>query len=220
MLRSKLFGLVALFVFGAGCFQLTGVSDFKVEEACVLQPGATCRVAPNCGCPATQTCELAGVNGEGACQASGAVASGGSCTASSECATGLGCINNTCTNYCRNDNDCPDKQCDALTTGTGTPIVGVGSCNTPCDPAAPYCADGRACRFLQTERTGCFPAGAGADGSACTNDGECGAGLVCVPGNVCSPLCQAGSTCASGVACQAVAFTYKGTTYGFCPAPK
>ena len=214
MTRVFMFALVTL---AGGCFQLTGVSDFKVEEACVLQPGAKCRVAPNCGCSATETCELVGLNGEGACQAAGSVGRGGQCTASADCAPGLGCIGGTCTNYCRNDNDCPDKQCDALVSGTGTPIKDVGSCSTPCDPAVAQCADGRACRFIATERTACVNTGSGGDGAACKVDGDCEAGRACVPGNVCGAVCQAGSTCDSGAACQAVALTYKGTTYGFCP---
>lgn len=214
----KRLSAVLMLGIGSGCLQLTGVSDFKVEESCTITPGSSCRVAPNCGCPATETCQLKDANGSGACEAAGGTGRGGSCASNGECARGLGCIGGECSTYCRNDTDCPEKQCEPLSFGM-TPVNGVGVCNAPCDPGAVVCADGRACKFLRTERTTCVAAGSVANGGACTNDGQCVAGSVCVggaSGNVCASMCRAGEDCPAGP-CQPVELRYQGIQFGVCP---
>jgi hypothetical protein len=207
---------VAMVSVAVGCFQLTGVSDFKVEEACTITPGSPCRVAPNCGCEGAQTCELAGVNGEGACKPAGGTARGGGCSANADCAKGLLCLDNVCTGYCRNDNDCSDKICEALALGT-TPVNGVGFCGFACDPGNPVCADGRACRFVKNERALCSSAGPGTAGASCTTDAQCAPGFYCDE-PVCVALCRVGEPCDTGD-CRELGITYKGTAYGLCPRP-
>jgi len=213
--------LVALLAWPIGCLQLTGVADYKVEEgstpaACTPPPGSACRVAPNCGCADNETCELQDVSGNGACKPAGSVARGGVCTAPSECGKGMLCIDSRCEPYCSTSADCDTKQCSGITLG-GTAVKDVGYCSTPCDPSVPTCSDGGACKFATKTQTLCVPAGSKGDNEACTNDGECGAGLVCGDGNKCTPLCAAGSTCSSGATCLDVGLTYNGTSYGYCP---
>lgn len=202
----------------AGCLQLTGVADYKVEEAPVCTPpeGSECRVAPQCGCAAGFTCELQNAAGAGACKAAGPAGRHEACAAPSDCGQGMLCIDNTCEPYCATDADCDTKQCMSFTMG-GTPVENIGYCATPCDPSAVTCPDGRACKFASRDETICVPAGPRADGQSCKNDGECGAGLVCGDGSLCTPLCAAGSTCPDGAACKDVGLVYGGTSYGYCP---
>lgn len=205
---------VVIIVVSAGCLQLTGVADYKVEEACVITPGNPCRVAPNCGCTGADTCELTGVNGEGACKPSGGTPRGGACSANTECAKGMLCLGGFCTTYCRNDNDCADKACEAIALG-GAQVNGVGFCATPCDPGNPTCGDGRACRLIKNERAVCVTPGTVGVGGTCEGDGPCQPGLYCSSG-ACVPLCRSGEECATGT-CEDLGVTYKGTPYGLCP---
>ncbi|MBI2394566.1 MAG: hypothetical protein HYV09_33660 [Deltaproteobacteria bacterium] len=209
---------IAFLAFSAGCLQLTGVADYKVEEAPVCTPpaGSECRVAPQCGCAEGNTCELQSVEGAGACKPAGPVARHGACSVPGECAQGMLCIDRTCEPYCATDDDCDTRQCMGFTVD-GTPVPNIGYCATPCDPSAVTCPDGRACKFASRDETICVPAGPRADGESCKNDGECGAGLVCGDGSLCTPLCTVGTTCPDGAACKDAGLVYGGTTYGYCP---
>ncbi len=204
-------------VLGAGCFQLTGVSDYKVEEGCTVPAGAKCRVAPNCGCAANETCELVAADGRGECKPAGSVASGGFCKQNTECAVGLACLGGQCGAYCVKEPECSGGSCAPLEFG-GTPVAGVGICTFPCDPLnASACAAGNACRITTTNSTACFAnPGTGAPGAACTTDDNCAPTLFC-NGTQCVAICVAGTTCGGGSACSDTVVTANGVGYGLCP---
>lgn len=210
--------LIALLAWPIGCLQLTGVADYKVEEApaCVPPPGSPCRVAPNCGCAENETCQVQDAAGNGACLPAGGTPRGGACTAHTECAKGMVCVESTCEPYCATDADCDTKQCEGIAIGT-TAIKDVGWCAEPCDPAALTCGDGRACRFVGTTRTACLPAGSGGDGAACKADGDCSPGMLCATDGKCATLCTSGSTCPNGKACPAGVASYNGVQWSICP---
>lgn len=203
-------------VVSAGCMQIAGVSDFKVEEACTAPPGSPCRVSPNCGCAATETCELTTAAGAGACVPAGAAPAGASCTLNGDCAKGLACLNNTCAAYCVKDDDCTSKSCGPITLG-GAAVVGVGLCNTVCDPLnASACPSGQACRFTTNKKTSCFPnPGSGGIGASCATDEECGPSFFC-DGTACTELCTEGGSCASGGSCGEAVTEGNGVRYGAC----
>jgi hypothetical protein len=209
--------LMAVVVLGAGCFQITGVSDYKVEEACAIPAGSPCRVAPNCGCPGNETCELLNASGAGTCKPAGDRPKDSPCTLNSECSKGLACIDGSCQPLCAKNEDCGGGGTCSGITYQGTPVTGVGVCSVPCDPFGNSCPSGRACRFTTDGGTSCFPSAGGRDGDTCTDDLACGPGLVCGDAGVCTPICEAPSSCPTGGECQPTALTYQGRTYGFCP---
>lgn len=218
MLRGLFAGvLVIAAAAGAGCFQLTGVSDYKVEEACTVPIGQTCRVAPNCGCTPAQTCHLVSAAGAGECANAGSIPSGGPCNGNPDCAKGNACLDGTCGEYCAKNADCPGgARCNAVQIG-GTAVSNVGVCAFPCDPLNPSaCRAGSACRIFDNRTTSCVNnPGTGGEGAPCTDDLACGPTFFC-DGTQCVRLCAVGSVCASGP-CSGEAIAANGVSYGVCP---
>lgn len=216
MLRGLFATLLAVAcVAGAGCFQLTGVSDYKVEEVCTVPIGQACRVAPNCGCSPTQTCHLISADGAGKCEDAGSVPSGGPCTTNAECSRKSACLESTCGEYCAKDTDCSGgASCNAVALG-GTTVTSAGICALPCDPLnAAACRPGFACR-ISGNKTSCVKnPGSGGEGAPCANDLACAPTLFC-DGTQCLQLCAVGSVCASGP-CSAEAVSAQGVSYGVC----
>lgn len=219
---GRILGAMLVLGLGAGCLQLTGVADYKVEEACTIPAGQSCRVAPNCGCDGNKTCLLARPDGTGECAEAGAVPNGGNCSVNGDCGKGLACLDGRCGKYCASDAQCENRACAKIVVG-GTPVNNTGVCGFPCDPInGSACPSGQACRFGDTvggkKTTGCYanPGTVDEGGPCADRDDDCGPTLFCLE-RVCRRLCVAGSACASGP-CGDALISAHDVSYGICPA--
>jgi hypothetical protein len=204
-------------------------------------PTAPCDLLEQCGCNATQACDidfndLAGT----ACR--GVSAQGDdndTCASITACAAGYVCVgdatNDSCKQYCDMDADCgtPRGQCVIqLTNSTGTPIAGATVCSSNCDPstvANPLCPTGWGCDIFTAtfnsvdhDIADCRVVGAGAQGAACSATAACAAGFTCVNTgtNVCARICRrpAGTECTGGTTCTSFTtpFVVGAQEYGVC----
>lgn len=78
----------------------------------------------------------------------------------------------------------------------------MSSCKAYCDPSAPFCASGEVCHSLPGDYAGhryglCYPPNGFAD--ECTGDGDCKAGLACVPRDDPSEFSGLSTACAFAV---------------------
>ena len=117
---------------GGGCWQLTGVSDFTVQEAPACKPpaGSPCQVVPNCGCADGETCRPVDVDAVGECVADGAAGAGEACAKAADCGHGLTCLGGACAAFCATNAECGGAACLGYTLG-GAPVAGVGVCGAP-----------------------------------------------------------------------------------------
>lgn len=96
----------------------------------------------------------------------------------------------------------------------------VGLCVQPdvCDPVSSAGCDAsivEGCYIMgPAGETFCFPAGSGPAGTACTDDIECAAGLMC-ENSACAELCYSTGDCAAGT-CQNFGFNSHHPTVGVC----
>jgi hypothetical protein len=181
-------------------------------------PAPTCRILPQMGCPAGQTCYY--VDGTGTvCAAPGNGAPGTPCEIGPDCLPGYECLfisgaSGRCRSLCLTDADCGAAgPCIAVFDRfTMAPIPDIGDCLDACDPLASACpVPTDTCDVIAvTTREGrsatatyCRTPGSGADGSGCLDGAACAAGHTC-DSSACRRLCRVGGTdCAAGRACVA-----------------
>jgi hypothetical protein len=204
-----------------------------------------CDLQTQCGCSATQACDLdfsdlmgtacrnevdTGVEG---------TSCGGAFGSPQKCAKKYICLGNgtdrACSRYCATNADClgPRGQCVIQVTANNQPIPGATTCSSNCDPAAasnPLCPVAWTCdlftaSFMSTSSSiaDCRVAGAAASGATCSATVACAAGLTCVTQGAvmkCAKICKppANTGCAGGTTCMSFGtpFTVGGTEYGAC----
>jgi hypothetical protein len=195
---------------------------------CSKQP---CSLAPPCGCPTNQACDLKGseiTTGGTECRAvNNAGTETSTCSAAEDCASGFVCLGSPgqCRAWCATDNDCvgAGALCLLEVTSGGNTVPGAVTCSKNCDPLANVnptgCPPAYACHIYADDPdqvpnngderalTDCTPAGAGGNGATCTSNSSCQAGYDCInltPGGLqCKQSCNYFNSpvCAAGT-CQ------------------
>lgn len=207
----------------------TGGPDTCVRTA----PSKKCGIAPQCGCTATETCDVQDSAGNVACITAGKGAMGVPCATSAGCARGLTCMFGTCHELCGNPGGkCTSPKtsdCIAVKNTGGTAVPNLNVCLVSCDLRdATACGGTTAvgtgvCMVDDKGVTDCQTGGTRTQGQVCTPTDDCGPALVCVTsaGNsTCRKWCRVGTNdCGGAIVCGG--FSTKvmvGTTeYGACP---
>jgi hypothetical protein len=151
---------------------------------CLEVEGVAVCARSNCTSPlnAADECANAGVDGgtcfaerNGAfyCSAAGEAERGESCEVNGDCAVGLTCVDNRCSPFCGDDNDCGQEECVFV---LGNDDFGVCGQGCPGFDTFDECADG----------TGCFPVTP--DEGICIERGETPVGDECVTQEECVPF--------------------------------
>jgi len=176
----------------------------------------TCAVLGSKGCDPGKQCFPDGK--ANVCYAAGGGKHGDACAAFNACEVGVLCVAATCRQLCDFSGKgaaalCkPGVPCEELVfDGGGDVGPDLGACkpSAPCDPLSDAgCPPGQTCTPTGWLKT-CMPAGTGPPDSACTGQGACKPGLLCIDsgkGGKCRPRCHTlgeSPTCATGV-CTAV----------------
>ncbi len=180
----------------------------EVKDDCKKAPPSNaCGVAPQCGCSASETCDVIDSKGNVGCVAHGKAAMGHPCTSTAGCGKGLLCVFGTCHAPCNN----PGDACGVANTGScmqvnatgGVAIPNLAVCLVSCDPVNPTSCGGKTaagtgvCLVDDEGTTDCQSGGNVAENGACGPNAECGPGLVCINqttgGSVCKKWCKVAS---------------------------
>lgn len=217
---------------------LRAVCGSDCETACQATASACDPVAQDCAQPGATKCTVlttdAGVVDTTCVAEDGTVATGGSCTrdataafAKDDCARGALCSElatpgaPSCLRFCRHTSDCAGAACMQVTDR----VPPDGVCVAQCTLFAP-CADGRACgpehdldaRAVAQCRDQVPSA---VEGTACTDQSDCAADLLCVTGSgggaTCRPLCDPAHPCAGGGSCAVLSRSELPAGTGYCP---
>ncbi|MBO6939547.1 MAG: hypothetical protein JJ863_31540 [Deltaproteobacteria bacterium] len=204
-----------------------------VDTSCAESP---CRlVAPQCGCPTGQACQIAG-DASRACVADGTNAESARCDTGG-CVAGTACVNVSltatnvpvCKRYCDSDADCTGGPGSVCIAELGT--TGQNVCSSNCDPASQLgCPANSFCGLFTETATGrrltdCSgPVGTGGQGASCVGTENCQKGFTCAnpgTGNQCMRWCRrspAGGECAPGQTCIGFdpALVFNSVEYGAC----
>ncbi len=210
--------------------------------ACATQP---CDVHTQCGCPATQACDLdfsdlmgnacrpqvdTGVEG---------TSCGGTFGSPQKCAKNYVCLGSgsdrSCERYCKTTADClaPRGQCVLQITANGAPVPDAVTCTSNCDPASttnPLCPPTWTCDLFTAtynstpyKISDCRASGTAGQGATCSATIACVAGLSCITqGSVmkCAKICKPPSNtgCPGATTCLSFGtpFSVGGTEYGAC----
>ncbi|HTJ41656.1 MAG TPA: hypothetical protein VL463_06150 [Kofleriaceae bacterium] len=221
-----------------------GTPDAKVPDAapdannCSVQP---CTLAPQCGCPANQSCDIDPTDLMGnLCRAINTPGKETStCGSFSECDKGYVCLNDgACHRYCATSGDCisPRGQCVIQLQNGGVDIDGAIVCSSNCDPignASTYCPANDKCGIFTAtfkgttyDITDCEAQGAGGQGTNCKvgtsgDDTKCAANYSCTTLDGTNFACRKYCTFQSGQCSTSClhfnpALTIGGTEYGVC----
>jgi hypothetical protein len=195
---------------------------------CSAQP---CTILPQCGCGATQACDVDTSDSMGgACRS--VLVEGketATCSALDRCDKGFVCLGGataTCKKYCMADADCgtPRGRCAIDISANGMPIAGIPSaCSSNCNPLATTapaeCPTSYKCGLFTATHAGapvkiadCTPAGAGTQGANC-KQGTTGNEALCARGYSCTSI-DGGANFACRRICNRTANT--GCTSGSC----
>lgn len=195
-----------------------------------------CGLAPQCGCSATQTCDVSATDGARSCVGAGVAPAGRGCLGTFECARGLVCVSGVCREPCA----APGSACGGPSQGAcreypksdaDAGSVSVAACGVVCD----YTNEG-SCGFKPGDlaASGCvFREDTGTaectkvrdvqlQSGVCERDAECGAGRVCIATSMgfrtCRRLCRPGDPNACG-GCGPFPTprVVAGVTFGYCP---
>lgn len=200
-------------------------------------PSNKCGLVPQCGCTATETCDVQDASGDVACVTAGTAAMGKPCTSTAGCAVGLTCVFGTCHAFC----DAPGSACSGASSGTGSCIAvqnGSGAAIPSFDVCLVKCdlRDANACGGTTAAGTGACVVDSGGNtdcqaapgthkvNETCTPSDDCGPGLVCVGPSggtsSCKAWCRVGTTdCGAGKTCTGfqTKLVVDGVEYGACP---
>lgn len=176
-------------------------------------PSNACGVIPQCGCAASETCDVTKSDGTVACVKAGTVAQGDACDKTKICAGGLTCVGGACRPFCASPNaacagtglgQCFTPQID--TKGSTVPNLDV--CTIKCDPRNPQTACGKnnCLWFSGNKESDCRSAGTVSNYGACSSAADCKAGYTCAPydgSNECEKWCILGKSgeCPSSATC-------------------
>ncbi|MBS2016544.1 MAG: hypothetical protein JST00_26910 [Deltaproteobacteria bacterium] len=208
-------------------------TDSAVDTCVRTAPSKKCGVAPQCGCTATETCDVQDSAGNVACITAGKGAMGVPCATSAGCARGLTCVFGTCHELCGNPGGkcTTPKTSDCLqvkSTG-GAAVPNLAVCLVACDLRDPNACGGTTavgtgvCMVDDKGVTDCQEGGTRTLGQTCSPTDDCGPALVCVTSggsSTCRKWCRVGTNdCGGATVCGG--FSTKvmvGTTeYGACP---
>lgn len=209
----------------------TTTTTTTTMEVCMETP---CKlVEPQCGCPAEQMCAFNGTARE--CHAPiGDKLVDQECTGLYSCAPGALCTlisssKSVCSKYCDTDAQCGGGLCAlTLNDGSGGMVPGIKLCSDACDPtSAAGCPAGLnlGCQIGQTEAgvtfAVCSGAGAGTQGTTCTDEEDCAPGYGCFNTGTtqCLKWCKPpNGTCPAGASCLSFnpAVYLGGVEYGVC----
>lgn len=207
------------------------------KDDCVrTAPSNKCGVLPQCGCTATETCDVVDGSGNVACVTAGKAAQGTPCTSTSGCAKGLTCVFGTCHAFC----DKPDSACTLPGTGSCIAVKGQGGAAVPnydvclvsCDPRDPMACGGTTaagtgvCFVDDKGTTDCQKGGTRTENQTCSPTDDCGPALVCVDitqggakSSLCKRWCRVGTADCGGSTCGSFStkVMVNGVEYGVCP---
>jgi hypothetical protein len=192
-------------------------------ECATVAPNHRCGLDPQCGCEATETCDVTNqTTGAASCVAAGTSTLGRPCTQTGDCLAGLTCLYGACRPYCKT----PRSKCGTAGTelcvehvgGDGKPVTNVAVCTISCDPRNPSAVCGtNTCLWFPTyyapeKISDCNFAGTKVLNQTCVDDYDCAAGLACVVdpkknnAKVCERWCRIGvaGDCASPLTCKDV----------------
>lgn len=215
----------------------TSQGDGSTESCKTSGPNYRCGLAPQCGCPPNETCDVTNESGVVSCVSSGKGTLGRPCLTASDCLAGLGCFFSTCRPYCNT----PTEKCTVAGTDLCVRESAKGHenrsyCTISCDLREPAGVCGtNSCRWLSlegTEVTDCDQPGTGEAMAPCGDDWECKPGLSCRfnPSRgvgECMRWCRLGmpdDCTAEFLTCQDLLGEYapviNGTKYGLCLEPQ
>jgi hypothetical protein len=213
--------------------------------ACMPPAGSACVVYPQCGCSASQSCDITDTTGHGVCVVAGATPNWYNCTGSGQCMKGSSCVHGVCTPFCASvgapSADCSSgaAECYNLQDTNNANIPNDKVCTNNCDPVNPQNANG----FSPCgPNVNCWPdtdhfawclgptTATGTQGADCTNTAGnatdptlCAPGYYCLAGTfsgTCYKMCRKGTTnaCPSGQTCTSFSTKmYAGTPeIGYC----
>lgn len=216
---------------GRRCHDIQSRAGQQVGVCCSVAEGQECDLVTDCGCPRGSTCSVADASGRTRCRilSGSPVAPYSQCNSDSDCPALHSCLDRICKSRCNNSlADCgfPGSACEPAFQA-GSQIPGYFFCARKCDMLSPLepatgfsaCGTGSTCSTFSGGRaTDCFVAGAGEQGSACSLQGDCAAGLACVFGT-CQRWCDpAALACGAGLSCSNV-FPQADRDLGLCCTP-
>ncbi len=164
-----------------------------------VPPNRLCKVvSPQCGCGATQTCDVTNLTtGATSCVNAGAGTLGSACASTNQCAKELTCLFGACRPYCPT----AGAACAGANVGSCfEPETGAGGATTPnlkvcavtCDPRNPAARCGsNGCVWFSTDKeSDCRPVGTKKLYDACASIVECAPGLTCATHPLFGPECE------------------------------
>lgn len=164
-----------------------------------VPPNRLCKVvSPQCGCGATQTCDVTNMTtGATSCVNAGGGTLGSACASTNQCAKELTCLFGACRPYC----ETPGSACvGADLGGCFQPETGAGGATTPnlkvcavkCDPRSPAtrCGSNGCVWFATDKESDCRPVGTKKLYDPCSSIVECAAGLTCATHPLFGPECE------------------------------
>jgi hypothetical protein len=195
-------------------------------------PSNACGVFPQCGCSASETCDVADTAGNAACVPHGKAKMGAACTHTVGCAKGLTCVFGTCHAFCGAAGACGQpgtSDCIQVTAAGNAPVPNLAVCLVSCDLRDPMSCGGTTsagtgvCVVGNDGKTDCQEGGTMGVNQTC--DSDCGPGLVCtIQGTgttgTCKRWCRVGTNdCGGAAVCSGFspAVVVNGVQYGRCP---
>jgi hypothetical protein len=196
-------------------------------------PSNKCGLLPQCGCAATETCDVKDTAGNVSCVAAGTAGMGRACTSTAGCEKGLTCAFGTCHAYCNGTCSIPGTNTCYQLQQNNVPVPNFKVCQITCD-----LRDANSCGGTNAAGpAGCVPDGAGATdcelvgtaqvGQTCSGTAaapNCAAGLTCVQlansSKICKKWCRVGTTdCGGASTCTGFSTKIKvgAVEYGVCP---
>jgi hypothetical protein len=113
------------------------------QPLCSPPSGSACVVYPQCGCSASQSCDITTASGAGVCVAVGTTPNWNNCTMSGQCMKGSTCVHGVCTPFCATTGvpsaDCSSgtAECYQLQDTNANNIPNDKVCSQNCDPTNP-----------------------------------------------------------------------------------
>lgn len=168
-----------------------------VDAATACAADAGCDFFLHCGCAAGDKCSV-GTSGA-SCAPAGAQAAGSACAVDADCARGTICVPFfgalQCMQFCDRAHACPSGQECYVTVKDRSDHIAGEVCGPTCKLVDQDCAAaGTGCfisdRHCTVDEGLCLAAGAASQGVACTRQGDCQKGYLCIdPAGPSTPMC-------------------------------